>query len=125
MSVPSCIAKTWCTALAVADLILTTLFTALKLFLSNEIKLAVFVRVVIPDLKLIVLSAPSGCALSLNLKTSFPPVVLNPITFALILTVDAIPTELSKSRDKILLWILDLNVPIKLDEKLFCDDVSA
>ena len=79
----------------------------------------------IPDLKLIVLSAPAGWELSLNLKTSFPPVALNPITFALILTVDATPTELSKSRDKTLLWILDLNVPIKLDEKLFCDDVSA
>ena len=125
MSVPSCIAKTWCTALAVADSILTTLLIALKLFLSNDIKFAVFVRVVIPDLKLIVLSAPSGWALSLNLKTSFPPDVVNPITFALILTVDAIPTELSKSRVNILLWILDLNVPIKLDEKLFCDDVSA
>ena len=61
----------------------------------------------------------------MNLKTSFPPDVVNPITFALILAVDATPTELSKSRVSILLWILDLKVPIKFDEKLFCDDVSA
>ena len=88
-------------------------------------KLAVFVLVVIPDLKLTVLSAPSGWALSLNLNTSFPPVVLNPITFAFTLILVVTPTELSKSRLKILLCILDLNVPMKLDEKLLWDDVSA
>ena len=93
--------------------------------MSNDIKFAVLVRVVIPDLRLTVLSAPSGWASSLNLNTSFPPVVLNPITFALILISVVTPTELSKSRLNTLLWILDLNVPIKFDEKLPWEDVSA
>ena len=69
VSVPSWIPRTWWTALAVADFILTILFTALKLFLSSETTFEIeeFAMDVIPDLKLIVLSAPAGCASSLNL----------------------------------------------------------
>ena len=88
-------------------------------------KFAVLVLVVIPDCNTNVLSAPSGWALSLNLYVPLPPNEFIPTTLAFIFTVVVNPTELSKSRERTLLWILDLNVPIKLDEKLFWDDVSA
>ena len=56
------------------------------------------------------------------------PIVPNPTTFAFTcIFVNPAPTddELSKSIVKILLCILDLNDPIKFDEKLFSEDVSA
>ena len=136
VSTPSWIARTWCIAwvtpapTAVPIPTLTKLLTALNLFESIPItfETAELWTDVIPDCKINDLSEPSGCWSSLNLYVVFPPVVPKPTTFAetLILVVPA-PTdvELSKSSVRILLCILDLNDPMKFDEKLLWDDVSA
>ena len=107
----------------------TILLIALNLFESMPITFVVAEDCidVIPVCKIIEVSLPSGCALSLNLYVPIP-MVPNPTTFALTwISVTPAPTddELSKSIVRILLCILDLNDPIKFDEKPSSEDVSA
>ena len=76
------------------------------------------------DCKLTVLSFPSICDASLNLNVPIPTEVKpNPTVFDLMVAV-LIPV-FSKSIDNIPELKLDVNVPIKFDEKLAISPLST
>ena len=102
----------------------TTLLIVLNLFESTPTMVEVLLTLLNDDCKLIVLSFPAICAVSLNLNVLIPAVVVpNPTTFDLNVAV-LIPV-FSKSIDNTPELKFEVNVPIKFDEKLLVPLLSA
>ena len=103
---------------------LTILFIVLNLFESTPTRVEVLLTLLNEDCKLTVLSFPADWAVSLNLNVPIPAVVV-PKPTTLDLNVAVLIPVFSKSIDKTPELKLDVNVPMKLFEKLSNDPESA